>query len=420
MTLQRTPIHIHEAVERVTRHVKTRDKESVHLDNSYDRFVAKDLVATIDVPIFTKSAMDGFAIRSVDSTHASGDNRVEFKVIEEVPAGASSDYELKEFEAFRIMTGAEVPESADTVVMFEQTKKTDMGFTIRKEFKAGENIAFKGEECKRGDTIIKEGSLINPGTIATLATFGIRNVEVYKKPVVGILSTGSELLDVGDALERGKIRNSNTPMVAAQLTRSRAEFRTYTLEKDNLEALLKKVTEILNEVDALITTGGVSVGDYDLLPEVYEKLGAEVLFNKVAMRPGSVTTAATLKDQYLFGLSGNPSACYSGFELFVRPVVNMMMGNARPYAPVIDATLGGDFTKPNPFTRFLRAELNFVNGNIEAIPAGFNKSNAVTSIAQSNGIIILPGGTRGYTEGDKVKVMLTDVTSGATDFTVEA
>lgn len=420
MSLGRTPIHIHEAVDRVTKNVSVLDKETVALSDSHGRFIASDLVATMDVPIFTKSAMDGFAIRSEDSKEASGENRVAFTVVEEVPAGRSSDYKLKPFEAFRIMTGAEIPESADTVVMFEQTKETDNGFTIRREFKPDENIALQGEECKEGDVILTAGSLVNPGTVATLATFGISKVDVFKRPAVGILSTGSELLEVEDELERGKIRNSNTPMVAAQLERAGVEYKKYKLEKDEFESLYKKIKEILEESDAVITTGGVSVGDYDLLPDVYKKLGAEVLFNKVAMRPGSVTTVAKLGDKYLFGLSGNPSACYSGFELFVRPVMNLMTGSKRPFAPVIDATLAGDFTKPNPFTRFLRAELNFVDGEIEAKPAGFNKSNAVTSIAESNGVVILPGGTRGFKTGDKVKVMMTDVTSGAREFVAES
>ena len=420
MSLGRTPIHIHEAVDRVTKNVSVLDKETVALSDSHGRFIASDLVATMDVPIFTKSAMDGFAIRSEDTKEASGENRVTFTVVEEVPAGRSSDYNLKPFEAFRIMTGAEIPESADTVVMFEQTKETDNGFTIRREFKPDENIALQGEECKEGNVILTAGNLVNPGTVATLATFGISKVDVIKRPVVGILSTGSELLEVEDELERGKIRNSNTPMVAAQLERAGVEYKKYKLEKDEFESLYKKIKEILEESDAVITTGGVSVGDYDLLPDIYKKLGAEVLFNKVAMRPGSVTTVAKLGDKYLFGLSGNPSACYSGFELFVRPVMNLMKGSKRPFAPVIDATLAGDFTKPNPFTRFLRAELNFVDGEIEAKPAGFNKSNAVTSIAESNGVVILPGGTRGFKTGDKVKVMLTDVTSGAREFVVES
>lgn len=418
MTLNRTPVQVQEAVERVVKRAKPLGVEEVYYLESYGRVLAEDLTATNDVPLFTKSAMDGFAIRAKDSTGASGENRIEFKVVEEIPAGASSDYVLDNNEAFRIMTGAEVPESADTVVMFEQSKETAEGFTVRKTFQPGENIARQGEECRIGDVIVEQGTSVNPGVAATLATFGYEYIKVYKKPAVGVLSTGSELLDVSDELERGKIRNSNTPMILSQLKRMNIEGRHYHLESDDLDTLHARVKEMLDEVDAVITTGGVSVGDYDLLPKIYEALGAEVLFNKVAMRPGSVTTVSVVNDKLLFGLSGNPSACYSGFELFSRPAFLAMMGTDKVYAPFIDATLDEDFKKPNPFMRFIRAEVSYNNGQLFAKPSGFNKSNAVTSIAKSNGVIVLPGGTRGFEKGDAVKVMMTDMTSGADVFGV--
>ena len=419
MTLNRTPIHVNDAVEKVMENVVPSSKETIAYDQANGRVLAEDLTATSDVPLFNKSAMDGFAVHSSHTKGASGYNRIAFKVVEEVPAGSTSDYELKENEAFRIMTGAEIPKSADTVVMFEQTKETEDGFTIRREFKPDENIALQGEECKVGDVIVEKGITINPGAIATFATFGYTEVEVYKQPVVGVLSTGTELLDVGDELERGKIRNSNTSMILAQLDRMGIKGKHYKLQTDEFDVLYERIENMLNEVDAVITTGGVSVGDYDLLPKIYEKLGAEVLFNKVAMRPGSVTTVSVLDGKFLFGLSGNPSACYSGFELFVRPSLNLTQGASKPFAPIVDAILDEDFTKANPFSRFIRAELFFEEGKIKARPSGFNKSNAVTSIARSNGVIVLPGGSRGFTTGDAVKVMLTDVTTGTDSFGVE-
>lgn len=413
MTLNRQPIPVFDAVTKVVENVTHIDTETVKLEDSYNRYLSEDLTATHDVPLFTRSAMDGFAIRSADSGKGAA-----FTVVDEVPAGSTSDYELKENEAFRIMTGAELPKSADTVVMFEQANIDGDTFTIRKTFDAFDNVAMQGEECKKGDIIVHKGSQINPGTVATLATFGYVEVNVYRVPVVGVLSTGSELLEVSDELERGKIRNSNTPMIMAQLERIGVHAKRYDLEEDNLDTLLEKIEKMFNEVDAVITTGGVSVGDYDLLPKVYEKLGAEVLFNKVAMRPGSVTTVARAKGKFLFGLSGNPSACYSGFELFARPAILLMQGSARAFAPFVNAALGEDFKKPNPFTRFVRAEIDFVNGKVISKPSGFNKSNAVTSIARSNGVIVLPGGTRGFEAGDEVQVMLTDVTSGVSHFSI--
>lgn len=414
MTLNRQPISVFDAVSKVVENVSHIDVETIKLEDSYNRYLAEDLTATHNVPLFTRSAMDGFAIRSQDSAKGA-----EFKVVEEVPAGSTSDYELKEYEAFRIMTGAELPKSADTVVMFEQANVSDDTFTLRKTFDPYDNVAIEGEECEKGEVILHKGSQINPGTVATLATFGYSEVKVYRVPVVGVLSTGSELLEVSDELERGKIRNSNTPMIIAQLERIGVHAKRYNLEEDNLETLLEKIEKMFNEVDAVITTGGVSVGDYDLLPKVYDKFGAEVLFNKVAMRPGSVTTVARAQGKFLFGLSGNPSACYSGFELFARPAILLMQGSTRAFAPFINAKLGEDFKKANPFTRFIRAEIDFIDGTVISKPAGFNKSNAVTSIARSNGVIVLPGGTRGFEAGDEVQVMMTDVTSGVSHFQVK-
>ena len=416
MNLNRKPIPVLEAVDRAVAEVTPLKSEAVPYREAYGRILAEDLKATMAVPHFDKSAMDGFAIRSKDSIGASGDDRIEFTVAEEVPAGSTSDYILKENEAFRIMTGAPVPASADAVVMFEQAKMGDGTFTVRKAFNPGENIAIEGEECQPGEVIVPRGTFINPGTVATLATFGYENVEVYRQPVVGILATGSELIEIDQPLSPGKIRNSNGPMILSQLKRMNITGKMYALEADDFDTLLERVEDMLDEVDAIITTGGVSVGDYDFLPKLYEALGAEELFNKVGMRPGSVTTVSMLGTVPLFGLSGNPSACYTGFELFARPSLLKMMGHDKIYAPVVDGVLDGDFRKANPFTRFVRAEIDYRGGGIYARPAGFNKSNAVTSIARSNGIIVLPGGSRGYQKGDPVKVMMTDMTTGARQF----
>ena len=304
--------------------------------------------------------------------------------------------EIGEGEAYRIMTGAPIPENADAVVMLEQTVEQQDGFTLRKPFSSGENISFQGEDAKDGETLIENGAFIHPGTIALLATFGYAEVQVAKRPVVGILSTGTELLRVDEELAPGKIRNSNGPMIAAQLTRMGIDYKSYGMLEDNLDACTEMVEKALAETDVLITTGGVSVGDYDYLPAIYERLGAKVLFNKVAMRPGSVTTVAVLEGKLLFGLSGNPSACFTGFELFTRPAILRMMGAEKPYMPRMKAVLGEDFTKPNPFTRFVRAIWEMTEDGPVAVPAGFNKSSAVSSIARGNCIIVLPSGTRGY------------------------
>lgn len=416
----RTPISVSEAIARVQAKVHRLGSERVPLEEAYGRILAGPLKAGHDVPPFDRSPYDGFAIRAEDSAGASGESRVAFEVVDHIGAGAVSERKLGLRQAVRIMTGAQLPEGADAVVMLEQTQEPESpekgaeavdrpSFTVRKSFTAGENISFRGEDMREGEEILPAGSLIHPGTVALLATFGHQEVEVSRLPVVGILATGTELLEAGAPLEPGKIRNSNGPMIAAQLRRMGLPHRMYAAQADRLDELLDTVRRALDECDCLITTGGVSVGDFDLLPSVYEQLGAAVLFNKVAMRPGSVTTVASLDGRYLFGLSGNPSACYTGFELFVRPALLSMMGAERVYPLRTQAVLGEDFGKANPFTRFIRA----VYDGRSVSPAGFNKSNAVSSIGRGNALLVLPGGSRGYRAGDTVDILLPGMEEGS-------
>ncbi|RNF41164.1 gephyrin-like molybdotransferase Glp [Planococcus salinus] len=408
MVEQRKPIPVSQAVEQVVEQAHPLGTETVALEDSYGRILAEPIKAAHDVPPFNRSPYDGFALRSADTAGASGERRVRFEVIDHIGAGEVSGKSLTSHTAVRIMTGALLPEGADAVAMFEQTVDSGDSFTIRKPFEPMENVSLQGEDAKQGETIIDSGGLIHPGTIALLATFGYARVAVSKQPVVGILSTGTELLDVSEPLSPGKIRNSNGPMIAAQLRRMGIHCKLYGMSEDRLEESFAVVKKAAEETDCLITTGGVSVGDFDFLPAIYERLGAKVLFNKVAMRPGSVTTVAVANGRYLFGLSGNPSACFTGFELFVRPALLKMMGAEKIYLPKTTAILKEDFTKANPFTRFIRATYD----GTYATPAGFNKSNAVSSIARGNALIVLPGGTRGFSAGDSVDVLLLGVEEG--------
>ena len=408
----RKPIPVAKAIELVMDHAQPMGVEKIALEHTYGRILAEPIIAKHDVPPFNRSPYDGFAVRAADTNGASGDNRIAFNVIGEIGAGHVATQKIGEGEAYRIMTGAPIPENADAVVMLEQTVEQQSGFTLRKSFSPGENISFQGEDAKEGETLIEKGAFIHPGTIALLATFGYAEVQVAKRPVVSILSTGTELLRVDENLAPGKIRNSNGPMIAAQLTRMGLEHKSNGMLEDNLEACTNMVKEALAETDIVITTGGVSVGDYDYLPAIYEQLGAKVLFNKVAMRPGSVTTVAVLEGKLLFGLSGNPSACFTGFELFTRPAILRMMGAEKPYMPRMKAVLGEDFTKPNPFTRFVRAIWEMTGERLVAVPAGFNKSSAVSSIARGNCMIVLPSGTRGFSKGMEVDVLLLGVEQG--------
>ncbi|MDE9439452.1 molybdopterin molybdenumtransferase MoeA [Staphylococcus xylosus] len=406
---------VREAINRVvSQDIYTKQIE-VPLESSVNYILAEDIVATYEIPRFNKSPYDGFALRSKDTEGANGEHRINFTVIDHIGAGSVSEKEVGPFEAVRIMTGAEMPKGADAVVMLEQTVEDEQSFTIRKSFNVNENVSLKGEETQIGDTVLNKGQQINPGAIAVLATYGYTQVKVFDKPSIGVIATGSELLEVGDDIEPGKIRNSNGPMIAALSQKFNLDVASYQIQEDDLKSSIQVVKEAMAKHDIVITTGGVSVGDFDYLPQIYDEINAEVLFNKIAMRPGSVTTVAVAEGKYLFGLSGNPSACFTGFELYVKPAVLHMMGATAIYPQMIQATLMEDLTKANPFTRFVRATATFNGKAMTVVPSGFNKSGAVVAIAHSNAMIMLPGGTRGYQKGYTVDVILTDSQAYETD-----
>ena len=384
--------------------------EYVSINESYGRYLSEDLIATSNVPHFDRAPYDGFAVRSIDTLEASQSNPVELKVIDHLGAGMVSAKTVGEKQAVRIMTGAMMPNGTDAVVMFEVAKDYEKNgvpyMSIKRKINKGTNVSFTGEDAKQGEVLVEKGTLINPGIQAMLATFGYNEVPVSKKPLIGLFATGTELLEVNEALEPGKIRNSNSYMIAAQIERAGGNVHYFGKLPDEFDTCFEAVKDALNEVDLLITTGGVSVGDFDYLPGIYEKLGAEVLFNKVAMRPGSVSTVAVYNGKILFGLSGNPSACYVGFELFARPIIRTQLFSNRPHLRKEKALLEVDFPKANPFTRFVRSATFIDEGKLKSTPSGLDKSNIIMSLAGANSLMILPGGTRGFKAGTEVEVLL--------------
>lgn len=413
----RKPIPIGEAVSKIMEYRINGKTEYVSIHESYGRFLSEDLVATEDVPHFNRAPYDGYAIRSVDTTEASQANPVEFEVVDHIGAGIVSQKTVGPFQAVRIMTGAQMPEGCDAVVMLELAQDIERDgksyMSTKRKHKPGDNVSFRGEDAKKGEILVEKGTKINPGIQAMLATFGYAKVPVAAKPKIGLYATGTELLDVDEPLVSGKIRNSNSYMISAQMERVGAEVHYFGNLPDDFDTCFEAVKEAIDKVDLLVTTGGVSVGDFDYLPAIYEKLGAEVLFNKVGMRPGSVTTVAHYNGKLLFGLSGNPSACYVGFELFTRPIIRTLLFSPQPHLRKEKAILEVDFPKANPFTRFVRSKLYVKDGKLVVVPSGLDKSNIVMSLAGANSLTILPGGTRGFEAGDEVEVLLLEDHEGS-------
>ncbi|PYF05211.1 molybdopterin molybdotransferase MoeA [Ureibacillus chungkukjangi] len=410
MLTARKAISIGEAIEKIMGDVCTGVAERVPLMEASGRYLAQDIRANQDVPAFDRSLYDGFAIRAKDTINANQMKLVLIEIVGHIGAGAVFQGEVSDNQAVRIMTGAEMPKCCDAVIMLEHVKELMVDgksyISIDKQIAENEKVFKKGAEITEGSQLVKKGERISPGIIGLLATFGYSEVLVGAKPKVGVLATGSELLDVEEPLAPGKIRNSNSYMLMAQIEQLGATPVFLGKLEDDLEQSFNAVEQALEKVDVLITTGGVSVGDFDYLPEIYELLGAQVLFNKLAMRPGSVTTVAKVKNQFLFGLSGNPSASFIGFELFVRPVLRTLLGNKQPYLNTHKAILTENFLVPNNFTQLIRAKVKVEGTDIFAFSNGLNMSNSITSLVGADSLVLLPPSKCGYEKGSLVDILL--------------
>ncbi|WP_027414721.1 gephyrin-like molybdotransferase Glp [Aneurinibacillus terranovensis] len=410
MRFHREPIPVHEAQEKILAYAcGGAATETVSLLESEGRRLAEDIIATSPVPHFNKSPYDGFAVRSADTIGAAIQRPAFLQVVGTIACGDAPNLQVEAGQAARIMTGAALPEGADCVIMFEMTTeneaKAEKTVGVKKEMKPWENVILLGEETKEGERVIPAGKRIGPGEMAILATFGYARVPVYRQPRVGILSTGSELLAPEEPLRYGKIRNSNSYMLASQVRQAGGQPVIYASLEDDPDLAVERIQSILSEVDVLLTTGGVSVGDFDIMVDVFNRLEVDLLFNKILMRPGSVTSAARYNNRMIFGLSGNPGACFVGFELFARPFLQALQGKTSVGLPEMEAAMGVDMKKPSSFARYVRGVWKAENGKLTAYPVGLDKSAVVTNITDANCLIRVPAGGRGIAMGDAVTVL---------------
>lgn len=392
MTFNRTPIPEADAQRKIASFIQTGKTENIPLLDSESRYLAEEVKSSYPIPHFRRSGMDGFAVQSEDTKDASPESPVSLSVLEEIPAGSVPAKEIKARTCSRIMTGGVVPDSADAVVKLEDTDNQPVRIAVKQEMQAGANVTEIGTEMSEGTTLLEKGQRIGAGELALLAMFGRVNVDVYRQPKVALLSTGSELLNPEDPLQAGKIRNSNTYMLAAQV--KNAGGRPVIIDKvpDDVELAKEKVMDAFANADVVVTTGGVSVGDYDILVDIFNHWDGKMLFNKLQMRPGSPTTVGVRGNQLLFALSGNPGACFAGFELFIRPVLWGMQGKDSYYLPEVSVYLAEDFTNKGSFPRFVRGRSYVENGKVFVQQVGEDKSSVVTSIKDADVLIQIPPG----------------------------
>lgn len=415
-------LSVEEARENVLKLVDVLDVEKVHPLEALGRVLAEDMKSDINIAPFDNSAMDGFAVSTKDFAEKSAP--VELKVIGHIGAGDWPENALEPGAVMRIMTGAPVPEGADAVIKIEDTHVVSgdgsIGSVIAFETipHQGDNIRFAGEEVKAGAVVLSRGEKITPAAVGLLAATGNAEVPVYRRPRVAILATGSELVEIADKPERGKIRNSNSYSLAAQVIEAGGVPIRFPLIEDTYEATEAAVFKAASEADYILTSGGVSVGDFDYVKPVLTKLG-EMYFSSVNMRPGKpqtlgVVTAHGGKPVPFFGLPGNPTSTFVGFEMFIRPALLKMQGFSTIVRPTCKARLAHDVKKRQSRRYYLRGSaIKQEDGNYIAHVEGSQSSAVLASAHRANCFIILPEGVAPMYEGDEVTCMWLDRPEGA-------
>lgn len=339
--------------------------EMVQLANCSGRILGQDLIAADNVPPFDRSSYDGYAFRTIDTKDASREHPITLKILEEIAAGDVSHFPVAEGCAVKVLTGAPIPEGADAVTKFELTEFTEESVTIFEPCKSGSNIVRTGEDVKIGDVLAEKGMQIDPGLMGTLASQNASTPLVYRIPKVGIISTGSELCEVGEELKPGKIYNSNQYMLSNALYRIGCEPVILGSVKDSAEEICELILKGLEECDALLLTGGVSVGDYDLTPEAMEMAGVEILFRGVALKPGMACAYGRKDGKLICGLSGNPASSITNFYAVTYPAIKKLCGYKECLPREIKVKLKEGFKKKSPGTRILRGTLDLSDGSVK-------------------------------------------------------
>ncbi len=415
-------ISVEEALERVLSYVEVLEPERKPILDCLGQVLAEDVYSTIDIPPLDNAAMDGFALRAEDTFGAGESSPVYLLVVGEVAAGSMPTKDIKPGTAIRIMTGAPLPEGADAVVRFEDTdeitRKSSNGdlsqIGIVRQAKKGLNVRNRGEDIAKNNLVLEKGRVLRPQEIGVLASLGCPAALVIRRPIVAILATGDELIDVDKPLAPGKIHNSNTYTIAAEVSRYGGIPKILGIGRDSIQSLTKKINEGL-DADMLITSGGVSKGDYDMVKDVLAEHG-EIGFWTVCMKPGKPLAFGVMKKREggrkekvpHLGLPGNPVSSMVTFEQFARPAILKMMGKKLLAKPTIRAIIEGNLTNTDGRRVFARVIVTRRGGQYYASFTGPQGSGILTSVAKANGLAVIPETCQAVKAGDTVDVQMLD------------
>jgi len=400
-------ITVAEALRQILQTISPLGLEKINILNALGRVIGEDVAAGRNIPPKDNSAMDGYALRSGDTVGASPEHPVILEVIEDIPAGAAPRKSIAAGQASRIMTGAPIPEGADAVLRMEDTEKDGPLVRIKAKVRCKQDIRMAGEDVQEGAVVIRRGSIVRPAEIGMLASLGRSFISVYQRPLVAVLATGNELVDIDENSSPWTIINSNSYSIAAQVMDLGALTMQMGIAKDEREDLAAKFQTALR-ADVVISSGGVSVGDYDLVKDIMKELGSKMQFWQVAMRPGRPLVYGTIGNILLFGLPGNPVSSMISFEQFIRPALLKMMGHKKIFRKTVKAILKESIEKRKGLTHFIRAIVSFTDGRYTASTTGEQGSGILKSMVMANGLIVASEDAELIKAGSEVLVQLLD------------
>jgi molybdopterin molybdotransferase len=400
-------ITVHDALAMILETVSPLAGERVGLLQADGRVLAEEVCSEREVPPFANSAMDGYAVRWDDLRSASLDQPVELTILEVVQAGAVPVQTVTKGTTSKIMTGAVIPPGADTVIRVEDTEERDGHVWIKRWEREGTHIRASGEDIRRGQMVLEKGRVLRPADIGLLASVGRSLVLVRQRPRVAILSTGNELAEVDQALRPGQIVNSNAYTLTAAVHEAGGQPVPLEIARDTLAEIRAALSEAVRH-DVVLSTGGVSVGDFDFVKAAMDELGIRRLFWQVAQRPGKPLTFGLLRERPYFGLPGNPVSALVCFYLYVRPALYRMMGYEKLFPPVVSARVGEDIPKAKGLTEFIRCRLTWREDHYEACSTGCQSSGVLSSLSLGEGLIIGPAELPLLPKGMGVQVIVLD------------
>ena len=396
-------INLEDALERILREIQPLESEGVGLWDAAERVASDSILAPIDLPPFDNSAMDGYAVRAEDVRSASPDNPTILSVIGQVPAGSFFKGQLGVSQTIRLFTGAILPEGADAVVMQEDTAPATDPSSIQviEPVKPFENVRFRGEDLKRYDLLISRGQVFGFAQLGILAATGIGSVRAFARPKIGLIATGSELCEPGRPLAKGQIYESNRIAIRTLLSHSSTDFKIFPLTVDSPSATRDVLSEAFDSCDAVISTGGVSVGDHDFVKEAFSNVGGKIEFWKLALKPGKPFVFGKYKNVPFFGLPGNPVSALVTFQLLVRPAINKLRGIISWNQTFSQGILVESIKNHGDRRHFVRVKMDDAG---RVTRAGSQGSHILKSLSESNGLLdIAPGIT--LAEGARVPVI---------------